>query len=241
MSPSPYPRITRVPLAVDCIVFGFDASQMQILLVRRALKPAAGEWSLPGGFVEASEDVPAAARRILQRLTGLRDIFLEELAVFSQVDRDPAERVVSVAFLALIDILRYDGQLTPEYQAAWFPLRALPSLVFDHGAMVDKARQRLKFKAAFQPLLFELLPPKFTLPQLHRLYEDLFDTEMDKRNFVRQLTASGLLVKLDEKDKSGSRKGAYLYRLDSRRYHQYLHSLDTMMPLPGTFSKRRKP
>lgn len=240
MSLSPYPQIARLPLAVDCIVFGFDARQMQILLIRRALHPAAGEWSLPGGFVDAAEEVPEAARRILHRLTGLRDIFLEELAVFSQVDRDPAERVVSVAFVALIDILRYEGQLTPEYQAAWFPLKDLPSLVFDHRAMVDKARQRLQFKAAFQPLLFELLPPRFTLPQLHRLYEDLFDTEMDKRNFVRQLTASGLLVKLEEKDKSGSRKGAYLYKLDSRRYHQYLHSLDKMMPLPGILSKRSK-
>jgi ADP-ribose pyrophosphatase YjhB (NUDIX family) len=228
-----YADVARMPLAVDCIVFGFDGKELKILLVKRAFNPAAGKWSLMGGFVGAEEEVPAAAARVLKKLTGLEDVYLEELQVFSGIRRDPVERVVSVAFFALIDIHRYQTQLTHDYQAEWYPIRKMPPLVFDHGKMVEKARETLRYKASLHPVLFELLPPKFTLPQLQSLYEDVFDAVMDKRNFTRQLSATGLLVRLDEKDKRGSRKGAYLYRLDTRSYRRRFRAFYKVIPNPG--------
>ena len=164
-----YPEQARVFMAVDCIIFGFDGKELKILLVQRALEPHLGSWSLMGGFVFNNETVQQAAARVLQTRTGLSNVYLEELSSFSEPTRDPVERTVSVAFFALIDINKYKKQITDDFHAEWFAINNHPQLIFDHKQMVEKAKARLRYKAAFHPILFELLPPKFTLPQLKSL------------------------------------------------------------------------
>ncbi|MEJ7682132.1 MAG: NUDIX domain-containing protein [Segetibacter sp.] len=204
-------------LAVDCIIFGFDGKNLKLLLIQRGFEPEKNKWSLMGGFLEEKENLDEAANRILKKLTGLENIYLEQLYSFSEINRDPAERTVSVSYFSLIDIKRYEKQISHEYYAEWFLVNKRPRLIFDHDEMVLLAQKQLRFKAAIEPLLFELLPEKFTIPQLQNLYEGVYDAAFDKRNFIRKLMSTGLLIKLDEKDKSGSRKGAFLYKLDKSR------------------------
>src|SRR4051794_11238282 len=145
-------------LAVDCIIFGFDGKDLKLLLIQRAFEPEKNKWSLMGGFLEENEDLDEAANRILKKLTGLEDIYLEQLYAFGKVERDPAERTVSVSYFALIDIERYKKQISTDYHAEWFLIKERPRLIFDHDEMVKLAQSQLRYKAAIQPLLFELLP-----------------------------------------------------------------------------------
>ncbi|WP_018612831.1 NUDIX hydrolase [Segetibacter koreensis] len=210
-------------LAVDCIIFGFDGKDLKLLLIQRGFEPEKNKWSLMGGFLEENEDLDQAANRILKKLTGLEDIYLEQLHAFGKIDRDPGERTVSVSYFALIDIERYKKQITPEYSAEWFLINERPKLIFDHDEMVTLAQNQLRYRAAIQPLLFELLPEQFTIPQLQNLYEGVYETVFDKRNFIRKLMSTGLLIKLAAKDKSSSRKGAFLYKLDKKQFNAKLH------------------
>ncbi len=230
-----YNHQTKLLLATDCIIFGFDGRQLKLLLVQRALEPEAGKWSLVGGFVQPDESLDQAASRVLHKLTGLSDVYLEELSTFSEPHRDPVERTVSVAYFALIDINKYKQQITADYHAEWFDLNKYPKLIFDHQEMVDKAKARLRYKAAFHPILFELLPPKFTLPQLQSLYEEVYNIEMDKRNFSRKILSMNLLEKLDEKDKENSKKGAWFYKLNKKKYKANFHSVATIIPNPDIY------
>ena len=213
----------HILLAIDCIIFGFDGKDLKLLLIQRAFEPEKNKWSLMGGFLEEKETLDEAADRILKKLTGLENIYLEQVHSFSKLNRDPAERTVSVSYFALIDIERYKKQISQEYHAEWFLINNKPKLIFDHDEMVIMAQKQLRYKAAIQPLLFELLPEHFTIPQLQNLYEGVYDTAFDKRNFVRKLVSTGLLIKLAVKDKSSSRKGAFLYRLDKSLYSAKLH------------------
>jgi 8-oxo-dGTP diphosphatase len=227
-----YQHQTKTLLAVDCIIFGFDGTHLKILLIQRALEPESGKWSLMGGFVQQKENLQQAAARVLKRLTGLSDVYLEELSVFSEPDRDPAERTVSVAYFSLIDINTYKKQLTDDFHPEWFDLNKHPKLIFDHNEMVEKAKARLRYKAAFHPILFELLPEKFTLPQLQNLYEEVYNVEMDKRNFSRKILSMNLLEKLGEKDKMNSKKGAWYFMLNKKKYKANFHSVATIIPNP---------
>lgn len=210
-------------LAVDCIIFGFDGKDLKLLLIQRGFEPEKNKWSLMGGFLEAEETLNQAANRILKKLTGLEDIYMEQLHTFSSINRDPEERTVSVSYFALIDIERYEKQISHEYHAEWFLINQRPALIFDHDEMVRCAQKQLRIQSAIQPILFELLPKKFTILQLQNLYEGVYQTLFDKRNFIRKLMSTGLLVKLEMKDKSGSRKGSFLYRLDRRNYNLKLN------------------
>lgn len=220
-------------VAIDCIIFGFDGKHLKILLVQRAMQPERGNWSLMGGFVQPAENTEQAAVSVLQKLTGITNIYLEELAVFSNPDRDPVERTISIAYFSLIDINQYEKQITTEYHAEWFLLKKIPKLIFDHNEMVKKAKEKLRYKAAFHPLLFELLPEKFTLPQLQSLYEEIFDLEIDKRNFSRKILSMDFLIKLNEKEKENSKKGAYYYKLDKKKYKANFHSVLNIIPNPS--------
>lgn len=213
-----YPGQTPLMLAVDCIIFGFDGSEVKLLLIRRGFKPEKNRWSLMGGFVQPRETIEDAATRVLHQLTGLHNVYLEQLKAFSEPDRDPVTRTVSVAFFALIDIHLYERQLNTEFHAEWFGLKEIPGLVFDHNDMVKQALALLRHKAALQPVLFELLPPRFTIRQLQNLFEGIFEINLDNRNFIRKLMSTGLLVRLKQKDKSTSKKGAFFYKLDKRKY-----------------------
>jgi 8-oxo-dGTP diphosphatase len=232
---SRYPNESKVLLAADCIIFGFDGNQLKILLVQRALEPEIGQWSLMGGFVKDNETIQQAAQRVLLTRTGLSNVYLEELSTFSDPERDPVERTVSVAFFALIDINKYKKQITDDFHAEWFDINKHPKLIFDHKQMVEKAKARLRYKAAFHPILFELLPAKFTLPQLKNLYEEVYDIEMDNRNFSRKILSMNLLEKLNEKDKENSKRGAWYYKMNSKKYKANFHAVATIIPNPDIY------
>ncbi|MEO7047417.1 MAG: NUDIX domain-containing protein, partial [Ferruginibacter sp.] len=229
-----YSKQTKMLLAVDCIIFGFDGSGLKILLVQREIEPEAGKWSLMGGFVHSNETLQNAASRVLNSLTGIKDVYLEEIHSFSEPARDPVERTVSLAYFALLDINNYEKQITHEYNAEWFPIKKIPKLIFDHGKMIERAKARLQYKAAFHPILFELLPAKFTLPQLQNLYEGVYDISIDKRNFSRKLLSTGLLIKQDEKDKGSSKKGAFYYKLNKKKYNANFNAVLNIIPNPDT-------
>lgn len=208
----------KLLVAVDCIIFGFDGAHLKALLIKRGFEPEKGKWSLMGGFVGKNENAEQAATRVLYQLTGMSDIYMEQLYTFTDVNRDTAGRVVSIAYFALINIADYSEQLQLEHEAKWFPLNKIPPLIFDHKKMVSKAKELLKQKVSSHPIGFELLPPKFTLQQLQSLYEAIYETALDKRNFTKKMLSLGILNKLNEKEKASSRKGAFYYVFDSVKY-----------------------
>lgn len=209
-------------VAVDCIVFGFEKDKLKLLLIKRDFQPEKGHWSLMGGFVGKEESLDEAAHRVLFELTGLKNIFLEQLYAFGNVHRDPAERTISVAYYSLIQIDDHNIQLTNDYYAKWIDIEELPELIFDHHDMVDLARSHLISKASHFPVGFELLPEKFSMPELQSLYEAIFDKKLDKRNFIRKITALDILVKLDEKKSGAGLKKAYLYQFNEEKYLKLL-------------------
>lgn len=220
MAMEQYKKEDHLLLAVDCIIFGFDGNRIKALLVKRNLEPGLGKWSLMGGFVKKTESVKDAATRVLNLLTGLTDVYMEELSSFGEVNRDPGGRVVSIAFFALIKINDYSESLMKEHHSKWFELDHLPALIFDHGEMILQAKERLREKVSAHPTGFTLLPSKFTLQQLQGLYEAIYEKKMDKRNFTRRVLEPGFLKKLEEKEKGTSRKGAYLYVFDKNKYEK---------------------
>jgi 8-oxo-dGTP diphosphatase len=225
-----YIRQARLLAAVDCIVFGFDGQKLNILLIRRGFEPHRNKWSLMGGFIQSTESADQAANRILEQLTGLKEVYLEQLHSFTEPDRDPIERTISISYFALIDIHQYERQLTDDYHPEWFPLDKIPKLIFDHDRMVRMARNRLRYKAALHPILFELLPVKFTLPLLQSLFEDVFGNSIDRRNFNRKILSTGLVIKQGEKEKTSSRKGAFYYTLDRKNYQLNFQKVLRFLP-----------
>jgi 8-oxo-dGTP diphosphatase len=215
-----YRKHPKILVAVDCIIFGFDGTNLKVLVIKRGFEPEKGKWSLMGGFVNKNESTDAAAARVLYTLTGLRNIYMEQVQAFSDVKRDIADRVISVAYFALINISNYSERLQHDHEAKWFPVSRVPSLIFDHKTMVEKAKALLREKAASHPLGFELLPRRFTLTQLQALYEAIYDTPLDKRNFQKKMLSLGFLRKLAEKDKESSKKGAFYYTFDSIKYRK---------------------
>ncbi|WP_257666351.1 NUDIX hydrolase [Parapedobacter tibetensis] len=215
-----YIKQTRILVAVDCIIFGFDGYDLKLLLIKRGFDPEKDKWSLMGGFVQSDENPEDAASRVLKQLTGLKNVYMEQMLVFGEPERDPIERTVSITYFALVDIKKYEKQLSDDYRAEWFSLKRVPKLIFDHDQMVDHAKQKLRYKAALHPILFELLPEKFTIPQIMTLYEQVYDVELDKRNFTRKLRSTELLIKQIDKDKENSKKGAFYYKLDKTTYKE---------------------
>ncbi|MBW4521839.1 MAG: NUDIX hydrolase [Scytolyngbya sp. HA4215-MV1] len=215
----PYPRPN---LTVDCVVFGLDEQHtLKVMLIRRNLPPFQEQWALPGGFVRVDESLDAAARRELQEETGIQEVFLEQLYTFGAVDRDPRERVVSVAYYALVNLSEYAIQAaTDASDAAWFPITRLPPLAFDHDRILQTAIVRLKGKVRYEPIGFELLPQKFTLSQLQKLYETILGQPLDKRNFRKKFFKTDLLIELDETQTGVAHRAARLYQFDEQKYLQ---------------------
>ena len=204
-------------VAVDCIIFGFDLDGLKVMLIKRNFEPGKDQRSLMGGFLQEKESLDDAAKRILHELTGLKDIYLEQLYTYGDPARDPGARVLSAAFFAIIKSEFLESR-NDEYDAKWYNIDAIPEVVFDHRIMIDKGIRRLRRRAVSEPIGFELLPKKFTILQLRRLYEAIYQEELDKRNFSKKIFAMDVLEKLDKKDKSGSKKGAFLYRFDIDKY-----------------------
>ena len=213
-----YSTADKVLLAVDCIIFGFDNEGLKILLIKRDFEPEKGKWSLIGGFLKKEEMLDEAATRILEIYTGLTDVYMEQFHTYSEVDRDPVERTLSVAYYALINIENHNAELIQNYEPKWFSVSDVPKLIFDHDAMLRHARRRLRYRTSIKPVGFELLPEKFTMRQLLELYESILDKELDKRNFISKINSLDILVKLEEKDMQSSRKGSYLYTFDKEKY-----------------------
>jgi len=213
----------RPALTVDCVVFGLDEADLKVLLVQRDLPPFKDRWALPGGFVRMEESVDDAARRELREETGLKlnDLYLEQLYTFGDTCRDPRGRVVSVAYYALVNLADHSVQAaTDARDAAWFSVSDTPSLAFDHDQILAAALERLKGKVRYQPIGFELLPPKFTLSQLQRLYETVLERQLDKRNFRKKILSMGVLVETDEVQTDVAHRAARLYRFDEDKYRR---------------------
>lgn len=211
----------RGALTVDCVVFGLDQNDLKVMLIQRDLAPFEGEWALPGGFVRIDETVDEAARRELEEETGLRSIFLEQLYTFGAVHRDPRERVVSVAYYALVNLSDHKvAAATDARDAAWFPVHEVPTLAFDHADILKMALKRLRGKLRYHPVGFELLPKKFTLSQLQHLYEIVLERALDRRNFRKRVLAMDLLIETDEVQQDVAHRAARLYRFDERKYRR---------------------
>lgn len=213
----PKPAVT-----VDCVVFGLNEDEiLKVMLIQRDIPPFEGEWALPGGFVRLDETLEQAAIRELREETGIDHIFLEQLYTFGEVHRDPRERVITVAYYALINLSEHTIKATTDArQAAWFAVHQIPKLAFDHQTIVEVAYTRLKGKVRYEPIGFELLPKKFTLSQIQRLYEIILGERLDKRNFRRKILKMNLLTELDEKQTGVSHRAATLYQFDEHKYLQ---------------------
>jgi len=218
--PKSYKTEDKVLLAVDCIIFGFDNEDLKILLIKRDFEPEKGKWSLIGGFLKKSETLDDAATRIVFGLTGVQNIYMEQFYAFSEVDRDPGQRTISVSYYALINIANHNEELIENYNAKWFSVSKAPKLIFDHDQMLEKAIRRLRRRTSIRPIGFELLPEKFTMRQLQKLYEAILSKELDKRNFINKINSFDILIKLKEKDMSSSTKGSFLYQFDQEKYDE---------------------
>ena len=217
-----YNQYDQFYVAVDCIIFGFHENELKLLLIKRKFDPCRGEWSLMGGFLNRGESIDQAAERVLFDLTGLKDVYMEQIGIFGEIDRDPGERVLSTAYYALMNIHDYDSRQAEVHNAVWVPLNNLPALIFDHREMVNSAIRVLRRKSGRQPIGFNLLPELFTLSQLQALYEAIFQTSLDKRNFRKKIFEMDILEKLDKKDKNASKRGAYYYRFNKEKYDRRL-------------------
>ncbi|MGB3300771.1 MAG: NUDIX domain-containing protein [Phormidesmis sp.] len=210
----------RPALTVDCVVFGYEADiALKVLLIQRKLPPHKGKWALPGGFVQMDESVDEAAVRELKEETGVKNVFLEQLYTFGAVKRDPRDRIVSVAYYALVNLQRHPVQAaTDASDAKWFELADLPKLGFDHQEILDCAGDRLRAKIRYEPIGFELLPTLFTLSQIQNLYEQILERPLDKRNFRKKLLKMDLLLDTGKKEQAVSHRAAHLYKFDAKKY-----------------------
>ena len=213
-----YREHSKVWVSVDCIVFGFENNQLKLLIGRRQMDPGRGEWSLYGGFVRDDEGLDEAANRVLYSLTGLKEIYMKQVGAFGAVDRDPGERVISVAYCALINVNDYDDKLRQQYELEWADLGQLPKLYSDHNQMVSKAISLLRRRIKTEPLSFNLLPDLFTLTQLQHVYEAILGSPIDKRNFRKRIKQIDFIEKTELIDKKTSKRGAALYRFNKKMY-----------------------
>ena len=215
-----YSQHNKAFVAVDCIIFGFEDNKLKLLLGKRKMDPGRGEWSLYGGFVDATESVDEAANRVLFELTGLRDLYMKQVHTFGAVERDPGERVISVAYCALINVKDYDRHLLEEHGVQWVELNKMPRLYSDHNDMVKRAITLLRRRINTEPLSFNLLPDLFTLTQLQHVYEAFLGEEIDKRNFRKRIKSIDFIEKTELIDKLTSKRGAALYRFNKRMYSE---------------------
>jgi len=213
----------RPAVTVDCVLFGLDEEDLKVLLIQRDLEPFAGRWALPGGFVHIGESPEESARRELKDETGVKNVFLEQLYTFGHPDRDPREHIISIAYYALVNLNDHEIlAATDAREAAWFEIDDIPNLAFDHDLILKTAYERLSGKVRYQPIGFELLPNKFTLRQLQKLYEKVLDRSIDKRNFRKKILGMGILEELDEVETDVSHRAARLYRFNKSKYNDML-------------------
>lgn len=217
-----YTAQQNILVAVDCIIFGFDSKNLKLLLFRRKVEPSKGLWSLIGAFIKDEQSINDGAKQILFETTGLKDIYLEQLKTYGDVHRDIAGRVISVAYYSLISVNEFELESVEKYDAHWFDLNEIPELIFDHGQMVKDSIEQLRTKAKHQPIGFNLLPKYFTIPELQTLYESIYQRPLDSRNFRKKILSLDILTKTNKKDKSGSKKGAFLYTFNKVKFDELI-------------------
>ncbi|MEL6865325.1 MAG: NUDIX domain-containing protein [Bacteroidota bacterium] len=209
---------------VDNVIFGFDNGDLKLLLIKRGEEPFTGKWALPGYFVYPDEDLDAAAYRVLAELTGLNNVYLEQVKTFGAVDRHPVGRVITVAYFSLIKITDYNLHASSSVatQAQWHSIAQVGELAFDHNQILESCFNRLKQRVRGRPVGFELLPPKFTLTELQHLYEAILETQLDKRNFRKKILSMNLLVDLKETQEGVAHRPARLYQFDKEKYERFV-------------------
>lgn len=217
-----YSHDTKFLVAVDCIIFGFKDKELHILLTRRPIDPDKGKWSLMGGFMDEDESLDKAAEKVLYRYTRQDGIYMEQVRAYGEVERDTGDRVVSVTYYALVRLEEFDTSLAKAFDAKWVNIRELPKLIFDHNIMVDDALRLLRYKVSLQPIIFEFFDEKFTLPALQDLWEAIYQMPADKRNFRKRIATMNILDKLDTKDKSSSKRGAFYYIFNQEKYRKFI-------------------
>lgn len=208
-----YKEHARHYVGIDCVIFGLCNGKLNILLIKRRMMPGKDNWSLMGGFVEEDESADDAAKRVLYQLTGLENVYMEQVGTFGDPGRDPGARVISIAYCALINFDEHDRRRVSDNNALWVPLDEMPPLAFDHPMIVNKALDWLREKVHRHQLVFQFLPKMFTLRQLQSVYEAILGEELDKRNFRKRTAETGMLENTGLIDKSHSRRGATLYKL----------------------------
>ncbi len=212
----------KAAFTVDNIIFGFDEADLKVLLIKRGEEPYKGEWALPGHFVQEGEDLLSAAERVLKELTGIDDVYLEQVKSFGAVDRHPHGRVITVAYYSLIKIADYNVNASSfASQAQWHSISKNKNLAFDHEEIMDECFQLLKRRIRRRPVGFELLPPKFTLTELQHLYESILETHLDKRNFRKKILSMDILVDLEEVQEGVAHRPARLFQFDQNKYHKF--------------------
>ena len=215
----PHPAVTT-----DCVVFGFDGNSLSLLLIKRGIEPYKGTWALPGGFMNMDETAEQGALRELQEETGVKDIYIEQLQAFTGVDRDPRERVLTIAFLAFVRQEKYEVIAGDDAaQAQWFPISELPELAFDHKEIIRVALEKLRWKITYEPLAFRLLNKTFTMTQVQTIYEVVLGQTFDRRNFHKKMTALGYIVPTDQQIRNNGRPGT-LYTFDEEKYREQIEN-----------------
>lgn len=210
----PHPSVTT-----DCVIFGFDGTSLKVLLVERGLEPFKGRWAFPGGFLNMDESAEAGALRELQEETGLTGAYIKQFHTFSQPDRDPRERVITIAYYALVRLQNVRGG-DDASRAEWFALDKVPALAFDHDLILRVALNELRKQIHFEPIGFELLPEKFTIKELQLLYEAILDVKFDRRNFYNKMKHLGILSQLDETVQNSPQREAFLFSFNPEKYSE---------------------
>lgn len=208
----PHPAVTS-----DCVIFGFDGVAIKVLLIQRGIEPYKGKWAFPGGFMQIDETVEECAKRELEEETGLKTTSVEQFYTFSDVNRDPRERVITVAHYALVRLEEVKGG-DDARSAQWFAMNEIPSLAFDHDRILRMAVNRLKERICFEPIGFELLPEIFTMSALQNLYEAILEMKFDRRNFYNKMLKLGILSEAEERPKNASRRTPIKYRFNAKKY-----------------------
>ena len=209
-------------VSVDCIILGFKDGKLYVLISRRKFEPLKDHATLMGGFLRKEEGLSETVARVVFEYTGINNVYMEQVGTYGDIHRDSGERVVSIAFYALVDLGLVNEELCKVHNVRWEEANKVEQLIFDHNQMLNDTFEILRKKAVTQPLGFNLLPEKFTLPQLQSLYEAIYQTELDKRNFRKKILEMGILEKQEDKDKSSSKRGAFYYKFDKNKYDQLL-------------------
>ena len=217
----PIEKFFQFGLSVDCVVFGYQHGSLKVLLIKRGAEPFKGHWALPGDLVYPNEDIEVAARRILFDLTAIDHLYLEQTRVYGQVDRHPLGRVATTGYYVLINIEKYNPKASAWADSVyWVDVKKVPELAFDHNQILSHGLKTLRFRVRHRPVGFELLPEKFTLGQLQKLYEALLDEKLDKANFRKRILSMDMLITLKENQKDVPHRPGRLYSFDKDRYDQ---------------------